>query len=195
MRSASQEVKPVVYKGIKFIVPNTPEKMGYVEAWDTATNKKVWEKKVYDVVIKPGIEVENQWVFIKELSIKNEKLIIIDEENRKYEVDIISEVPINFLFVQQEELSKEQIIQKAIKALEKEGETLNNRTLIYDEGNKLWEEKLKTINKEMTPNYEFLKDANYQAICFALNKGWLGGDIWFFIDKKTGKVLALYGEE
>jgi hypothetical protein len=99
------------------------------------------------------------------------------------------------LFAQEQELSKEEIIKSAVEALEGEGENLENRALVFDEENKLWEEKIKTINKKMKPNYEFLKNENYQAVCFGLLKGWHGGDIWFFIDKNTGKVLKIYGEE
>ena len=95
----------------------------------------------------------------------------------------------------EEELSKEQIIEIATKEAEKEGLNLEWRTIIYDEGNKLWEEKVKTINKEMAPRYEFLKEENYQAVLFALKEGLIGGDIWIFIDKVSGEVLTLYGEE
>ena len=95
----------------------------------------------------------------------------------------------------EEELSKEQIIEIATKEAEKEGLNLEWRTIIYDEGSKLWEEKVKTINKEKVPRYEFLKEKNYQAVLFVLKEGLKGGDIWFFIDKVSGEVLTLYGEK
>ncbi len=96
---------------------------------------------------------------------------------------------------ERKELSKEEIIQIAVKAAKKEQLDLAWRTIIYDDGNKLWKEKIKHINKEMAPNYEFLKNKNYQAVCFALKEGLLGGDVWFFVDKATGEVLTLYGEK
>lgn len=96
---------------------------------------------------------------------------------------------------ERKEFTRGEVLEIAINALEKEGETLENRVILYDVRNKEWQGKSKTINRERAQRYEFLKDKNYQAVCFSLKEGWLGGDIWFFIDKTTGEVLILYGEE
>lgn len=87
-RMPAPEVEPVIYKGVKFISPNTPQKMGYVEAWDMETNKKVWEKKVYTVFINPIMEADVQWVFISSLTIEDGKLVVVNERGKKYKVDI-----------------------------------------------------------------------------------------------------------
>ena len=87
-RSSPQEVEPVVYNGVKYAA--THEKMGYVQAWDIKTGKKLWEKKVYDVKIDPHMEADIQWVFITNLSIKDGKLIVVNENGDKYEIDIES---------------------------------------------------------------------------------------------------------
>lgn len=92
-RAGAPKVEPLVYKGVKFIAPNTPQRMGYVEAWDTVTNTKVWEKKVYSVFINPIMEQDVQWLFIKSLSIEDNKLMVIDEEGQVYKLDI----PVNIL--------------------------------------------------------------------------------------------------
>lgn len=95
----------------------------------------------------------------------------------------------------QTELSKEQIIQIANELAKSEGIVLENRNIIYDEGNKIWEEKFKSIGEERAKRYEFLENKNYQAVCYAIKEGWLGGDFWVFVDKITGEVLIFYGEE
>lgn len=87
-RGPAPNVRPVVYKGVKFIVRNRAEKMGYVEGWDIETNKKIWEKKVYNVIINPMMEADVQCVFISSLNLKNGKLVIINEKGRKYNIDI-----------------------------------------------------------------------------------------------------------
>ena len=87
-RLPPQEVEPVIYNGVKYTA--THEKMGYVEAWDIKTGKKLWEKKVYDVKIDPHMEADVQWVFITNLSIKDGKLIVVNENGDRYEIDIES---------------------------------------------------------------------------------------------------------
>lgn len=84
-RVAAPEVKPVIYKGVKFIVSAN---MGYVEAWDVEPNKKIWEKKVYDVIIDPDLEADVQWVFIKSMRIVNNELVVINERENKFIIAI-----------------------------------------------------------------------------------------------------------
>jgi hypothetical protein len=87
-RGPAPEVVPLIYKGMKFIAPNSPQKMGYIEAWDIETNKKVWEKKVYRVFINPLMEADVQWVFISSLTIEDGKLVVVNERGKKYKVGI-----------------------------------------------------------------------------------------------------------
>jgi len=87
-RLPPQKVEPVIYNGVKYTA--THEKMGYVQAWDIKTGKKLWEKKVYDVKIDSYMEADVQWVFITNLSIKDGKLIVVNENGDKYEIDIES---------------------------------------------------------------------------------------------------------
>ena len=87
-RAPAPKIRPLIYRGVKIIAPNTPQKMGYVEAWDMEENKKVWEKKVYDVVIDPKKEADVQWIFISSLEIKDGRLIVKDERNKIYIVNL-----------------------------------------------------------------------------------------------------------
>lgn len=89
-RGAAPQVEPLFYKGIKFIA--TCDRMGYVEAWDVETNKKVWEKKVYSVLINPFKEADVQWIFIESLAIEGDTLIVITERSKRYRVKIPKEI-------------------------------------------------------------------------------------------------------
>ncbi len=88
-RMSPAEVAPVYHNGIKYVANH--EKMGYVEAWDVDSGKLIWAKKVYDVKIDPLLEADVQWVFIRSMSIEKEKLIVTNEKNEKFEIDISKE--------------------------------------------------------------------------------------------------------
>lgn len=85
-RGPPKEVEPVIYNGINYTASH--EKMGYVEAFNNTTGKKLWEIKVYDVKIDPNMEADVQWIFITNLSIVNGKLIVINEAGVIYEIDM-----------------------------------------------------------------------------------------------------------
>ncbi|MDP2905352.1 MAG: hypothetical protein Q8O22_03515 [Candidatus Omnitrophota bacterium] len=90
-------LSPVIYKGIKFIASHWPkhEKINgkkidiwYVEGWNVEKNSKVWEKEVYRISIDNFLEYDVQMVFITSLSIEKDKLVIVNERGKKYQVDI-----------------------------------------------------------------------------------------------------------
>lgn len=82
---APKKVKPLIYNQIKFITLH--ENMGYVQAGDLNSGKLLWKKKIYDVQINPHFEPDMQRVFIKELSLVNGKIIVVNELDDKYELD------------------------------------------------------------------------------------------------------------
>lgn len=87
-RMAPAKVASVVYQGIEYRAPGGVAKMGVIEAWDKATGKMVWEKKVYTVKIKPKLERDVQWVFIKTLEIDAGKLVVTNEHDDRYSLDL-----------------------------------------------------------------------------------------------------------
>jgi hypothetical protein len=86
LRAAIPEAKPVIYNGVKYTAPHA--KMGYVEAWNEKTGKKLWEKQVYEIKLIEGREKDVQWVFITDLYIENGKLVVINEKKEKFYLDI-----------------------------------------------------------------------------------------------------------
>jgi hypothetical protein len=90
-RGAPAEVKPVVLEGIEYRAPHSTidsNKMGVVEAWDKATGKMLWEKKVYTVALDADLEEDVQHVFITKLEIDAGKLIVTNERKDRYSIDL-----------------------------------------------------------------------------------------------------------
>ena len=81
-------VPAVIHKGVSYAAPNDNGRRAYVQAWDVATNKMLWEVTVFRNTINPFLEEDVQHVFIKSMSIREEKLILVAENRRVYSVDL-----------------------------------------------------------------------------------------------------------
>jgi len=62
--------------------------MGVVEAFDEASKKKLWEKKIYSISISPGRETDVQWVFINSMQLKGNALLISNERGEWFALDL-----------------------------------------------------------------------------------------------------------
>ena len=99
-----QEVESVISEGIKYTVC-TEGGQSYlrsdnicVEALDIETGKKLWKKNIYDIegleythsgTDEHGHSVPSMPVikYITDLSIRDDKLVVMDNYNREYELD------------------------------------------------------------------------------------------------------------
>ncbi len=82
------EAKPITYKGIRF-QPHFYTDAGVIEAFDVDTNKRVWEKKVFEVKVNPHEEWDNQWIVITALQITDDgQLQVADGKGRHYKITI-----------------------------------------------------------------------------------------------------------
>lgn len=88
-RAGPPSVSPVVHEGVRYVAPNDDGRRGYVQAFDAASGKKLWEATVFRNPIQPRIEEDVQWVFIKSLRIREGRLIVTDEKDRQYPVRLI----------------------------------------------------------------------------------------------------------
>ncbi len=81
-------------------------------------------------------------------------------------------------------------------AFEKFEGRLQERVIIYDLENGKWRRKFETIDQGMAGKFDVLADRDYQAVCFAIKPkpGLKGKNVWVFVDRFTGTVLALYVE-
>ena len=87
-RIAPVKVDPVIYEGIRYVAPNDDGRRGYIEAWNVATNKKLWELTIFVNAIDPNLEEDVQWVFIKALKIQDGSLMVTTERGKTYQVDL-----------------------------------------------------------------------------------------------------------
>jgi hypothetical protein len=60
----------------------------YVTAIDAATSRLLWKVKIFRTHVKPWVEEDNHWVFITNLSLLDGALLIRDEKNRCYTLDL-----------------------------------------------------------------------------------------------------------
>jgi|GEM_PF-2945560 len=87
-RVAPAKISPIIYNDIRIVAENySPEHMGVIQAFNIKTNKLVWSKRVYTVLINPFVEEDTQWAFIKEMKIEMDKLIVVNEEGKVYTLD------------------------------------------------------------------------------------------------------------
>ena len=94
-RLGAKKNEPVFYQGLKIISTyevigaegGLNEGSGRVIAFDKNTEKLIWETIVYTVNYDPAEEKDVQDVYITKLSIENDKLIVIDELNRRHELN------------------------------------------------------------------------------------------------------------
>ena len=93
-RLAPEDVKPVVHKGVRYevrhweITRGKAQTGGFVEAWDVATNRKLWERNIYGITYNPDLEKDVQDVFITSLTLVGDKLVAVNERGEKFHIDI-----------------------------------------------------------------------------------------------------------
>ncbi len=92
-RGAPAEVLPVTVGNIKYSAPHrngTHKQMGFIEARDLKSGKLIWSRQIYAVKYDPDLEGDVQDVFIKSITVEGNHLIITNERNSKYQLDLNS---------------------------------------------------------------------------------------------------------
>jgi hypothetical protein len=89
-RTPPPKVEPVVYEGVRYVVPNDNGRRAYLQAWDGKTTNMLWEVTIFRNFINPVVEEDVQWIFIKSLRIEDTKLIVVDERDRAYSVNLLT---------------------------------------------------------------------------------------------------------
>ncbi len=85
-RVAPKDVPPIVANGIRYSATGDGRD-SFVVATEEATGKNLWRVKVFHTRIEfwRG-EEDNQWVFISDLKIAADSLLVRDEKNRCYSI-------------------------------------------------------------------------------------------------------------
>ena len=87
-RVPPKDVQPVVVNGVRYSAKGDG-KDSYVVATDVPSGKELWRVKVFHTRIEfwKG-EEDNQWVFISDLKSAGNSLLVRDEKNRCYSIDL-----------------------------------------------------------------------------------------------------------
>ena len=92
-RRAPAEVLPVKMGNFEYSAPHrngTHKQMGSIEAQDLKSGKLIWSRQIYTVKYDPDLEGDVQDVFIKSITIQGNNLIITNERNSKYQLNLNS---------------------------------------------------------------------------------------------------------
>jgi hypothetical protein len=92
-RGAPAEVLPVTVGNIEYLAPHrngTHKQMGFIEARDLKSGKLIWSRQIYAVKYDPDLEGDVQDVFIKSITVEGNNLIITNEKNSKYQLNLNS---------------------------------------------------------------------------------------------------------
>jgi len=105
-RIPPRPVPPAVADGVRYSAEGDG-KDSYVVATDEASGKTLWRVKVFHTRIKfwRG-EEDNQWLFISDLKLAENSLLVRDEKNRCYSIYLnarrVSKAPCDNVFAPQE---------------------------------------------------------------------------------------------
>ena len=89
-RAAPSKVKSIVHNGVEYRAPLSVDKIGFVQGWDVAEQKLLWEKKIYGTLYVPSLERDVQWVFITDLQLRDGLLFVTNERGKRYSLDLRS---------------------------------------------------------------------------------------------------------
>jgi hypothetical protein len=87
-RASPKPVPPVVHDGVKYVAPNANGREGKIEARSESTGKKLWDVVIYTIKIDPNLEQDVQWVFITKLAIRDNTIIVTNEKNEQFTLDL-----------------------------------------------------------------------------------------------------------
>ncbi len=87
-RKAPSPVPPVVWQGVEYRAPLDVEHMGYIQAFELPSHRKLWETKVYHVRIMPLLEEDVQWVFVSSMQVQGGRLLVRNEKGKSYWLDL-----------------------------------------------------------------------------------------------------------
>ena len=87
-RTPAPVIEPVVHGGVRYTVPNDRGTVGYVVASDVVSGKQLWRKTIFRKCICPFLEHDVQWVFIKQMRLDDGRLVIVNERDKVYSLDL-----------------------------------------------------------------------------------------------------------
>ena len=90
-RGAPAEVLPLTVGNIEYSAPHrngTQKQMGFIEARNLKSGKLIWNRQIYAVKYVPDLEGDVQDVFIRNIKVKGNSLIVTNERKSEYQLDL-----------------------------------------------------------------------------------------------------------
>ena len=87
-RGAPRPVTPVTHNGVVYSAPNSNGKNAAVVASDAETGRKLWQVTIFETKIDPKLEEDVQWIFITEMRLSGDSLLIKDEHSRCWRLEL-----------------------------------------------------------------------------------------------------------
>ena len=84
------KIEPVVFQGVRYVVPNDKGLKAYVEAWDIQTGRKLWSKTVFKhwyIPLPFGRTKCMHYEFITSMTLQTNLVILTSERGREYALD------------------------------------------------------------------------------------------------------------
>lgn len=82
---------PIVYEGVRYVVPNDHGLRAYVEAWDFRTGKKLWTKTLFRDFYVPipflGTECMH-YEYVTSKALESDRLIFTSERGKRYVLNL-----------------------------------------------------------------------------------------------------------
>lgn len=85
-RAAPTKVKPVASGTMEYRAPQS--QIGCIEAWNTESNEMSWRRQIYVIKYQSGLERDIQDIFITNLRLTENQLIVSNESNSEYSLDL-----------------------------------------------------------------------------------------------------------
>ena len=82
--------------GVQYKVPHfgafhgKAQNGGYVQAWDIKSKQMLWDRLVYRIRYDPKLEKDVHDVFIAEIRVRGERLLVKNERSEEFEMDLSS---------------------------------------------------------------------------------------------------------
>lgn len=88
-RTPPPVVAPITHNGVIYTATGDGE-TAFVVATNEKTGKELWKAQVYHVSIDPTKEADIQTIFISEMLLSGERLLIQDEAGRCYRLELVT---------------------------------------------------------------------------------------------------------
>ena len=90
-RAVPSKVLPLTVGNIEYSAPHrngSNKQMGFIEARDLKSGELLWIRQIYVVKYDPDLEGDVQDVYIKNIKIKGDSLMITNERKSEYQLNL-----------------------------------------------------------------------------------------------------------